>query len=297
MLRRGGILAKRAFSTGRLLRSEQSPEEILEKGFKQMESTKYKKSEEQLQPMLDAAKKLGVSQEEVKKLYADVQVGAIPYEKMSLEQKQQVDQAEVEALAPPTLDEPYKFDDLPPLGHLLLHEHRVQREYNRIAAYQLPQLTQFVEPYKPREKNEVLRFKYTTYMGEDHPADKKVTVSFNTKDLDLSEAEKHKLRVLAGTRYNQGTDEVRISADRFSEQAQNKRFLGEIVQNLINNAKDQSDSMADVPVDTRHVEPKLRRNKPIYPQHQFPKEWERPQDAPKPKNDLFSTIARQTEQS
>jgi small subunit ribosomal protein S35 len=290
---------KRAFSSARSLRyaEQQSPEEILEKGFRQMESGKYKKSEEQLQPMLDAAKQLGVSQDEVKRLYADVQVGAVPYDKMSLEQRQQADQEEVEALAPPTLDEPFKFDDLPPLGHLLLHEHRVQREYNRIAAYQLPQLAQFAKPYVPPKKGDVLRFKYTTYMGEAHPGDKKVTVSFKTRDLALSDAERHKLRVLAGTRYNAGTDEVRISADRFPEQAQNKRFLGEIVENLIKHAKDQSDAMADVPVDTRHVEPKLRRNKPIYPQHQFPKEWERPQDAPKPKTDIFSAIARQVEQN
>ncbi|KAA8898310.1 hypothetical protein TRICI_006571 [Trichomonascus ciferrii] len=277
--------------------ASESPEEILERGFRQMESGKYKKSEEQLQPLLDAGKQLGVSPDEVKKLYSDVQVGMVPRDRMSPEQRQQADQAEVEALAPPTLDEPFKFDDLPPLGHLLLHEHRVQREYNRIAAYQLPQLTQFVKPYVPRRKQDVLRFRYATYMGEAHPAEKKVTVSFHTRDLDLTEPQRHKLRVLAGARYNAGTDEVRIAADRYPDQAQNKRFLGQIVADLLAHARDQADPLADVPVDTRHVEPKLRRNKPIYPQHAFPKDWERPQDAPKPKNDLFSAVARQLGQN
>lgn len=287
-------------STGRSFSSAQkgsdnaqTPEEILEKGFKQMESSKYNKSDDQLQPMLDAAKKLGVSTEDVKKLYAEVQVGAAPYEKLTPEQKQQVDKQEIESLKTPTLDEPFKFDDLPPLGHLLLYEHRVQREYNRIAAYELPQLTKFVTPYKPPKKDEVLKFRYTTYMGEDHPAETKVTVTFKSAAMGLGEKETHKLRVLAGNRYNKGTDEIKISADRFPEQAQNKRFLGEVVQDLVTNAKDQTDPMSDVPIDTRHTEAKLRRNKPIYPQHTFPKEWARPDEAPKPKNDIFSSISRE----
>jgi hypothetical protein len=58
---------------------------------------------------------------------------------------------------------------------------------------------------------------------------------------------------------------ARISSDRFPHAAQNKRYLGDLVSNLIREAKDGKDLFEDVPLDTRHVKKKVKA--------QFPREW------------------------
>ncbi len=75
-------------------------------------------------------------------------------------------------------------------------------------------------------------------MGEIHPADRKVVVEFCPKDLkDLTEAQQLKLMKLAGPRYNPGKDIVRMSCERFEHQAQNKRYLGDLINKMITMAK------------------------------------------------------------
>lgn len=75
-------------------------------------------------------------------------------------------------------------------------------------------------------------------MGEEHPADRKVVVEFSPKDLkDLNEAQQLKLMKLAGPRYNPGKGLIKMSCDRFEHQAQNKRYLGDLVQKMITAAK------------------------------------------------------------
>ena len=84
----------------------------------------------------------------------------------------------------------------------------------------------------------MLRFRYTTYMGEFHPADRKVVVEFCPNDLvDLTDVQRMKLKKLAGARYNPEKDIVKMSCERFEHQAQNKRYLGDTVQKLIEAAK------------------------------------------------------------
>lgn len=118
-----------------------SPQEILEAGFRKMESAKYTKSDKDLESLVNTGKQLGVPESDIKQLYKDVRVGDVSLEKMSPEQRFEILKADAKALGPPSLDEPYEYDDLPPLGHMQLHLHRIQREYNRVAAYDLPQLT------------------------------------------------------------------------------------------------------------------------------------------------------------
>jgi hypothetical protein len=75
-------------------------------------------------------------------------------------------------------------------------------------------------------------------MGEFHPADRKVVVEFCPKDLtDLTDLQRMKLKKLAGARYNPEKDIVKMSCERFEHQAQNKRYLGDTVQKLIEAAK------------------------------------------------------------
>lgn len=104
-------------------------------------------------------------------------------------------------------------------------------------------------------------------MGETHPAEKKIVVEFCTGDLPgLTEAQRIKLIKLVGPRYNPETDIVKMSCEMFETQAQNKRYLGDLVDTLMVEAKDETDKFEDVPLDFRHH--KFKRK------IQFPKQWE-----------------------
>jgi small subunit ribosomal protein S35 len=75
-------------------------------------------------------------------------------------------------------------------------------------------------------------------MGEQHPAEKKVAVEFCTLDMrDLTPVQRAKLRKLAGVRYNPETDIVKMSCEMFPSQAQNKRYLGDKINEMLREAK------------------------------------------------------------
>lgn len=74
-------------------------------------------------------------------------------------------------------------------------------------------------------------------MGEQHPAEKKVVLEFSPADMrDLPEIQRNKLRKLVGTRYNPESDVVKMSCEMFETQAQNKRYLGDLVDKLLQEA-------------------------------------------------------------
>ena len=101
-------------------------------------------------------------------------------------------------------------------------------------------------------------------MGEAHPAAKKVVVQFCTRDLEpLTEPQRIKLIKLAGVRYNPDTDVVKMSCEKFEEPAQNKRYLGDMVEKLIKEAQNEADMFEDMPLDFRHHKPKRRL---VYPE-------------------------------
>ncbi|KAK4150716.1 mitochondrial ribosomal subunit protein-domain-containing protein [Chaetomidium leptoderma] len=163
-------------------------------------------------------------------------------------------------------EDDFEEDDIMALGHAKLEEHREFREYARIAVWEMPLLSKLAKPFQPPTADEVLRFRYTTYMGEFHPADRKVVVEFSPQDFPgLNEAQQLKLKKLAGSRYNPEKDIIKISCERFEHQAQNKRYLGDLVDQMITTAKDPTDMFEDIPLDTRHHKFK--------PQIKFPKEW------------------------
>lgn len=127
---------------------------------------------------------------------------------------------------------------------------------------------ELAKPFTLPPETHILRFRYTTYMGEQHPAEPKVVVELASRDLTpkyLTEAQRQTLLKLVGTRYNPQTDVVRMSCERFSSSAQNKRYLADVVNALIKEAK-EGDSFADIPLDLRHHKPKKTRL-------QFPESW------------------------
>ena len=161
----------------------------------------------------------------------------------------------------------YKPEDLSSLAHRELEQHRELREMVRLAAWEMPLLSSLSKPFEPPQKEQVLRWRYTTYMGEAHPASRKVVVTFNPFKLpDTSDQQIHKLLKLAGPRYNPTKKQIKMSCESFETPAQNKRYLADTIGNLIAEAKDpNADAFEDVPLDLRHHKPPVR--------HEFPKEW------------------------
>ncbi|KAL1653871.1 37S ribosomal protein S24, mitochondrial [Didymella pomorum] len=162
-------------------------------------------------------------------------------------------------------DEDYYGDDITSHGHGELQSHRYLREYARLIAWELPLLSQLARPFEPPTSTTPFRFRYTSYLGESHPASNKVVVEFSPSDLGLTPLQRAKLIKLSGPRYNPSSDMLKLSCESYFTQTQNKRFLGETIQSLIAEAKDSKDTFEDVPFDFRHHVPKVR--------HEFPKEW------------------------
>lgn len=102
-------------------------------------------------------------------------------------------------------------------------------------------------------------------MGESHPAEKKVVVQFAPDDLKLTPVQTEKLKKLAGPRYNPETELIKMSCESFEHQAQNKRYLSNLVDDLVTAAKDPKDTFEDIPLDSRHHRIKAKPR--------FPKEW------------------------
>ncbi|KAL8780421.1 MAG: hypothetical protein Q9194_000920 [Teloschistes cf. exilis] len=163
-------------------------------------------------------------------------------------------------------DGDFEGNDITSTAHGELEQHREMREYARIAAWEMPMLSKLAKPFVLPGADKPLRFRYTTYMGETHPAEKKVVLEFCTRDLpDLTEAQRNKLIKIVGVRYNPETDLVKMSCEMFETQAQNKRYLGDLVDTLMAEARDPTDMFEDVPFDFRHHRYK--------PKMQFPEQW------------------------
>lgn len=96
-------------------------------------------------------------------------------------------------------------------------------------------------------------------MGEKHPAEAKVVVEFCTADLPLTPKQRLKLVKLLGPRYNPQKDTVKMACESFPEPAQNKRYLSDLIDTLLEEARLESadqhgkDNFDDVPADFRHV--------------------------------------------
>ncbi|KKA30647.1 hypothetical protein TD95_004207 [Thielaviopsis punctulata] len=159
----------------------------------------------------------------------------------------------------------FEENDISPLAHAKLQEIREEREYMRVMAWEMPLLAKFAKEFTPPSAKEVLRFRYTTYLGEEHPAQSKVVVEFSTADLGLTPVQQRKMAKLAGPRYNPQTHLIKISCESFPHQAQNKRFLSDQVDRLIAEAKDPKDTFEDIPLDTRHHK--------FVSNPKWPKEW------------------------
>ncbi|EGE02031.1 37S ribosomal protein S24 [Trichophyton mentagrophytes] len=157
-------------------------------------------------------------------------------------------------------DDVFGEDDMTSMAHAELEEHRELREYARIAAWDMPSLSALAKPFTLPPQTHILRFRQTTYLGETHPAETKVVVELCSKDLTpkyLTEEQRITLLKLVGPRYNPDSDIIHMSCEKFPTRAQNKRYLGDLVNTLIKEAK-EGDSFADIPLTFPHHKPKKR---------------------------------------
>ncbi|EGX87994.1 37S ribosomal protein Rsm24, putative [Cordyceps militaris CM01] len=166
----------------------------------------------------------------------------------------------------------FNEDDMMSMAHNKLDEVREMRHYTRLAVWEMPLLSKLAKPFELPKTDQVLRWRYTTYMGEAHPAESKVVVQFTPPDLGLTDVQTDKLRKLAGARLNPATDVVQMSCGRYEHQAQNKRSLEQLVQALITAAKDPRDTFADVALDTRHYYRAHKARKTLK-KPKFPPAW------------------------
>jgi len=160
----------------------------------------------------------------------------------------------------------FNEDDMTVMAHAKLQEVQEMRHYQRLAIWELPLLSKLAKPFEPPTSKQPLRWRYTTYMGDNHPAEKKVVVQFAPDDLGLTKVQTDKVKKLCGVRYNPETEVVKMSCESYQNQAQNKRFLADQIDKIIAEAKNGKDTFEDIPLDTRHH--KSTNNKA-----RFPKEW------------------------
>lgn len=111
---------------------------------------------------------------------------------------------------------------------------------------------EYAKPFRPPDRQLPFRFRYTTYMGESHPGEKKIVLEFCTSDLGLTDEQRIKFIKLVGPRYNPETDVVKMSCEMFETQVKNKQYLRDLVHTLMTEAKNDSDKFEDVPLDFRH---------------------------------------------
>ncbi|MCJ1475185.1 37S ribosomal protein S24, mitochondrial [Lambiella insularis] len=158
-------------------------------------------------------------------------------------------------------DETFEGDDISSLAHGELEQHRELREYARIAAWEMPLLSKLTTPFQPPTTSNPtpLRFRYTSYLGETHPAGLKVVLEFSPVDLPLAPSQRLTLIKLVGPRYDPQLDLVRMSCEMFETQAQNKRYLGDLVDTLMQEAREGEDKFEDMAVDFRHVKWRERK--------------------------------------
>lgn len=189
--------------------------------------------------------------------------------------------------------ESFKFDELPTIARDNLARLLQLQEYQRIAAFELPLLMKYREEYvPPRNKDYPIKYRYTTYLGEEeHPNNRKVVLTCYTKNLGLDAKQLHKFRLLARERYDHTTDLFKMSSDKFIESAQNARYLHDVLQNLIKESKDLSkDDFSDIPLDRTNTIKRERRKKHKRNIDLFPAEWRRPEDAPGPTTNLLKEV-------
>ncbi|KAI0652128.1 mitochondrial ribosomal subunit protein-domain-containing protein [Trametes meyenii] len=171
--------------------------------------------------------------------------------------------------------------------------------YLRLIEHEMPKLVAYRKPFVPPSASLPLAVRSISYGGEAHPAAAKRTIVAAVAQLPLkNEAAIHKFKVLAGVRWTPEppTDSgiasgesggehgyFKISCEDFPKAAMNLKWASDTLDRLLAAANDTKESFSDIPIDTRHLEARVRKAKKgghIYGRQthrptlkDFPKEW------------------------
>jgi small subunit ribosomal protein S35 len=167
------------------------------------------------------------------------------------------------------------------------HEKRRNEQLNRVAAYEMPLLAKFRQSYQPKSSEiSPIKLTYQTdFSDESNSFNRKVVLQVNINDLQLNDKQKHKFKLLSGSKFNYDTNVVKIKCNSFPEPTQNARFAVDTLNKLLTESKDLTEDFADIPLDSRHM--KINHKKPL---PKFPDNWKRPQDAPIEKHKIINKL-------
>ncbi|CAG8529964.1 12980_t:CDS:2 [Rhizophagus irregularis] len=148
----------------------------------------------------------------------------------------------------------YEFDAMTKPGFDIFLAQQEVRNYLRKTKYELPQLSKFAEEFIPPSPTSILCFKNSYYIGESSPIQNKVVLTIELHSIKalLTQKQLHKFVLLCGPRFN--GIEFKFSCDKFPHANQNKKYLSDLVDKLLEEAKKEDDKFEDIPMDTRHIE-------------------------------------------
>lgn len=168
-------------------------------------------------------------------------------------------------------------------------EKKRRNEYlTRVLAYQVPLLYKFRKKYISKKQNEnPLKFSYfSDFTSESNVKNRRVVLTCNIKHLNLTEKQEHNLKILLDKNYNFVKTELTLESDVFPLAIQNARYLAEILNNFLNEAKNSDNDFSDFAVRKNHVKQTSNPNS-------FLDEWKRPQDAPVKKYRITENLIKE----
>ncbi|KAJ3010808.1 hypothetical protein NUW54_g2368 [Trametes sanguinea] len=168
-------------------------------------------------------------------------------------------------------------DDAPEPTHKYLQQQRSVLYYLRLIEHEMPKLVAYRKPFVPPDASQPLVVRSISYGGESHPAMAKRTIVVPVARLPLkNEQAIHKFKLLAGVRWTPdlptnsgiGPEEgggehgyFKISVEDFPKAAMNLKWASDTIDRLLAAANDLTETFSDIPVDTRHIEARIRKAK------------------------------------
>ncbi|KAJ7630849.1 mitochondrial ribosomal subunit protein-domain-containing protein [Roridomyces roridus] len=171
------------------------------------------------------------------------------------------------------LEEPFRDDDTPALGHLMLQEQRQVLYYLRLIEHEMPKLVAYRKPFELAPETPLV-VRSVNYAGEEHPITAKRVIVVAVDSLPLKDEDAvHRIKVLAGPRWTphpptdggiSGLEEwqngyIKISCEDFPKPAMNLKWASDTLDRLVTHANNANHDLKDVPVDMRHVYSKARK--------------------------------------
>ncbi|RCK55819.1 37S ribosomal protein S24, mitochondrial [Candida viswanathii] len=173
-------------------------------------------------------------------------------------------------------------------GSVPHHKRRIEN-LTRVAAYEIPLLAKYRQPYNPRPSQETpLQLTYNSDFSEEtsNSHNRKIKLSVRLSDLNLNPQQEHKFKILAGNKFNHVTGTFNLKCERYPEAAQNVNWAVTTFHKLLEESRDLKETFADIPL----RKPIKKKNKvPV----NFPRDWKRP--APLRPNNIVERLVADAE--